>query len=122
MRPAVRRFKRYGALVEDRLMPRYDAVWHWAKIEPPADGDPARLEGMRRRLRSRCAAWNLLQHRLGDAQFTIAGTELPCACCRFPVARFNELRALVDPKNVLGSDNVDALLGTPVAAAVAAAT
>jgi L-galactono-1,4-lactone dehydrogenase len=35
-----------GALVERRMMPRYGAAWHWAKIEPPQGAeDLARMRG-----------------------------------------------------------------------------
>lgn len=88
LRPAVatvlmpRRFREYAGMVQDKLMPKYNAVWHWAKIEVPQD--PQRLEAMRQAL----------------AQ-------------RFPVARFNAYRALLDPDNILGNRLVDTLLGQP---------
>lgn len=44
-------FKHYTELVEDKVMPKYDAVWHWAKIELP--DQPERLAAMRTRLAAR---------------------------------------------------------------------
>lgn len=75
-------------MVEDRLMPRYGAAWHWAKIEPPpADGGPA-------------AAARLARMRAALA-------------ARFPLERLRDARRELDPKNVLGSDLFDTLLGAP---------
>jgi L-galactono-1,4-lactone dehydrogenase len=37
--------------VQDRLIPSYNATWHWAKIEPPAQ--PQRLAAMRQALAAR---------------------------------------------------------------------
>lgn len=46
-----RRFRQYAGLVQDKLMPRFGATWHWAKIEAP--DDPARLQAMRDALAAR---------------------------------------------------------------------
>ncbi len=77
-------------------MPKYNASWHWAKIEPPTETDPstaaARLEGMRARL-----------------------------AARFPLGELAAARARLDPRNVLGSAMFDLLLGAPAPAAAAAA-
>jgi L-galactono-1,4-lactone dehydrogenase len=86
---------RYASLVEREMMPRYGAAWHWAKIEPPASGDGRSADaGALARMRAALAR-------------------------RYPLAAFNALRGELDPKNVLGNELVDALLGvpTPVAAA-----
>eukprot|EP00967_Tisochrysis_lutea_P003790 scaffold4496_cov18-Tisochrysis_lutea.AAC.1 len=29
------RFRAYAHIVEERLMPRFNATWHWAKLEVP---------------------------------------------------------------------------------------
>jgi L-galactono-1,4-lactone dehydrogenase len=92
-----RRFKRYAALVEDRLMPRYGASWHWAKIEPPTDGGDA----------AAAAA------RLAHMQAALAA--------RFPLDELNAARARLDPKNILANNMFDTLLGRPGGAAQAAA-
>ncbi len=63
-------------------MPKYNAAWHWAKIEPPQD--PEQLEAMRAALAK-----------------------------RYPLECFRQLRARLDPHNVLGNDMVDTLLGAP---------
>ncbi|KIY97008.1 hypothetical protein MNEG_10953 [Monoraphidium neglectum] len=90
-------FKRYAALVEDRLMPRYGASWHWAKIEPPTDGGDA----------AAAAA------RLAHMQAALAA--------RFPLDELNAARARLDPKNILANNMFDTLLGRPGGAAQAAA-
>jgi L-galactono-1,4-lactone dehydrogenase len=73
-------FKRYAAVVERELMPRFGAVEHWAKLEVP-EGDPEAVE----RLRARLAA-------------------------RYPLAEFAAARARLDPRNVLGNALVDVAL------------
>lgn len=30
-----RRFRKYVQLVNDKLVPRFNATWHWAKLEVP---------------------------------------------------------------------------------------
>ncbi|KAF8071296.1 hypothetical protein HT031_001379 [Scenedesmus sp. PABB004] len=45
------RFREYADLVQERLMPRFGATWHWAKIEAPTS--PARLAAMRAALAAR---------------------------------------------------------------------
>jgi L-galactono-1,4-lactone dehydrogenase len=66
-------------------MPRYNATWHWAKIEPPAGPDAAAaLAAMRARL-----------------------------AARFDLRAFNAARARLDPDNILGSALLDEVLGTP---------
>jgi L-galactono-1,4-lactone dehydrogenase len=79
-------------MVEDKLMPKYNASWHWAKIEPPADPDPAAAAARLGRMRAALAA-------------------------RFPLARFSAARRELDPKNILGNAMFDALLGAPAPAA-----
>lgn len=71
-----RRFAQYAGLVQDKLMPRYGATWHWAKIEPPPEA--ARLSAMKAALaqrfplerfnaaRARLDPDNLLGNRLLD--------------------------------------------------------
>lgn len=44
-------FKRYTSLVEQQLMAKYNAVWHWAKLELPDSKE--RLEKVRQQLRAR---------------------------------------------------------------------
>lgn len=62
--PLARSFKRYAGLVERHLMPRFGAVEHWAKIEPPAE--PGALAAMRARLAARypLAQFNAARARL----------------------------------------------------------
>ena len=72
-------------MVEDRLMPRYGATWHWAKIEPP-HGNAERLAAMRAALAE-----------------------------RYPLERFNAARAALDPDGLLGNELVDALFGPAAA-------
>jgi hypothetical protein len=70
-------------MVEERLMPRYGAAWHWAKIEPPAGpGAEPRLAAMRAAL-----------------------------AARYPLGDLAAARRELDPKNVLGSAMFDRLLG-----------
>ena len=45
------RFAEYAGMVQDKLMPKYNATWHWAKIEPPEDAQ--RLAAMRAALAAR---------------------------------------------------------------------
>jgi hypothetical protein len=78
-----RSFRRYASLVEDRLMPKYGAAWHWAKIDPPR-GDAARLA----RARAALAA-------------------------RFPLGDLAAARAELDPRGVLGNELFDSLLSPP---------
>lgn len=55
-------FHKYVRLVEDKLMPRYNAVWHWAKLEPQHDTaqlDAGRLARVRERLVKRFGAATL---------------------------------------------------------------
>ncbi|GBF99677.1 L-galactono-1,4-lactone dehydrogenase [Raphidocelis subcapitata] len=82
-------FKQYGALVEEKLMPRYGASWHWAKIEPPSPDDGA-----------------------GDAAGRLDRMRAALAA-RFPLERLRAARRELDPKNVLGSGMFDSLLGAP---------
>eukprot|EP00879_Flechtneria_rotunda_P019234 GHRR01020196.1.p1 GENE.GHRR01020196.1~~GHRR01020196.1.p1 ORF type:complete len:167 (-),score=31.99 GHRR01020196.1:445-945(-) len=77
------RFRQYTELVQDKLMPKYNATWHWAKIEVP--NDPQRLQNMREALAN-----------------------------RFPVAKFNQYRAQLDPDNILGNELVDTLFSKPM--------
>lgn len=55
------RFAEYAGLVQDKLMPKYGATWHWAKIEPPAD--PQRLDAMRAALAARFPLDRFNAHR-----------------------------------------------------------
>ncbi|KAI8472331.1 MAG: hypothetical protein J3K34DRAFT_212053 [Monoraphidium minutum] len=79
-------FKRYGALVEEKLMPKYGATWHWAKIEPPPPGPDG-------------------EARLGRMRAALAA--------RFPLGALAAARAEVDPKGILGNDMFDRLLAAP---------
>lgn len=45
------RFKQYADMVQDKLMPKYNASWHWAKIEVPKDAQ--RLAAMKAALAAR---------------------------------------------------------------------
>lgn len=74
-------FKKYARLVETKLMSKYGAVEHWAKIELPDKGDEESL----RRLKARISA-------------------------RYPIKEFVSARRRLDPKNILGNDLVDTLL------------
>lgn len=74
-------------------MQKYNAVEHWAKIELPSqEGGAAALEEMRARVQR-----------------------------RYPAEAFNAARARLDPKNILGNELVDTLLGPPAAAPAAVA-
>lgn len=44
-------FRGYAQMCEEKLMPKYQAKWHWAKLE--AGGDPKRLAWIRSYLRER---------------------------------------------------------------------
>ena len=77
-------------------MPRYGAAWHWAKIEPPSEADPAARAARLGAMRARLAA-------------------------RFPLEAFARARGELDPKNILGSPALDELLGAPKPAPGAAA-
>lgn len=57
-------FKRYRTLVSEALFDKYDAVEHWAKVEPPEDA--AELEALRQRLGRRfpVAAFQAARRRL----------------------------------------------------------
>uniref|UniRef100_A0A1D1ZQN5 FAD-binding PCMH-type domain-containing protein n=1 Tax=Auxenochlorella protothecoides TaxID=3075 RepID=A0A1D1ZQN5_AUXPR len=60
----VQSFKRYRTLVSEALFDKYDAVEHWAKVEPPEDA--AELEALRQRLGRRfpVAAFQAARRRL----------------------------------------------------------
>jgi L-galactono-1,4-lactone dehydrogenase len=74
-------FKRYASLVQQHLAPKYGAVEHWAKIEPPPpEAGRDELEAMRARLRS-----------------------------RYPIEAFNIARGQLDPNGVLSNGMVDTL-------------
>ncbi|GAX80918.1 hypothetical protein CEUSTIGMA_g8353.t1 [Chlamydomonas eustigma] len=73
---------KYSPLVQGRLMSKYGAVWHWAKLEVDERGGAA----------SSSAA---VQKRLA---------------ARFPVKEFNSYRSLLDPKNVLANEWLDKVL------------
>ena len=70
----------------DKVGERFMAVPHFAKLEaPPQTPDyDAKLEILRRQLQD-----------------------------RYPLAEFNALREIMDPKNILGTKLVDELLGVP---------
>ncbi len=59
-----RSFKRYTSLIQRKLMPKYGASWHWAKIEAPED--PGDLAAMRAALAARfpLAEFNAWRARL----------------------------------------------------------
>jgi hypothetical protein len=69
-------------------MPKYGATWHWAKIEPPADADPAAAAARLSAMRGALAA-------------------------RFPLQEVAAARRQLDPKNVLGGAAFDSLLSAP---------
>eukprot|EP00775_Hariotina_reticulata_P014641 gene14641-14789_t len=54
-------FERYAGLVQDKLMPKYAAAWHWAKIEPPASAD--RLAAMQAALAAQFPLNQFRQYR-----------------------------------------------------------
>jgi L-galactono-1,4-lactone dehydrogenase len=79
-------FKSYSEVIQDRVMPKFNATWHWAKLElprSPATGqvDEARLDSIRKRLRA-----------------------------KFPLELFNAYRSMLDPKNILANTWVDAVI------------
>jgi len=77
------KFREYVHLCEDELLPKFGALWHWAKLEPPAADDAEGRGRLRRYLR---------QH--------------------YPVDRFNSLRRRWDPKGILASDFIEACFGS----------
>jgi len=77
-------FRQYSQMVQDKLMPRYNAVWHWAKLEPPVPGSPG-AEAELGRIRKRLAA-------------------------RYPLKQFNQYRALLDPHNVLSNEWLERII------------
>lgn len=54
-------FEQYAGLVQDKMMPKYAAAWHWAKIEPPAEGD--RLAAMQAALATQFPLKQFRQYR-----------------------------------------------------------
>ena len=74
-------FKKYAGLVDTKLMHKYGAVEHWAKIELPSEDDAEGLKRMKARL---------------------AG--------KYPIEEFELARRRLDPRNILGNDLVDTLL------------
>jgi L-galactono-1,4-lactone dehydrogenase len=74
-------FKKYAGLVDTKLMHKYGAVEHWAKIELPSEDDAEGLKRMKARL---------------------AG--------KYPLEKFGLARRRLDPRNILGNDLVDTLL------------
>lgn len=67
-------------------MPRYNAVWHWAKLEPqhdPEHPDPARLARVRERLAKRFGQATL--NRFGGFRAvldpTVSRNERVRVCC-----------------------------------------
>jgi L-galactono-1,4-lactone dehydrogenase len=74
-------FRKYAGLVETKLMHKYGAVEHWAKIELPSEDDAEGLKRMKARL---------------------AG--------KYPIEEFELARRRLDPRNILGNDLVDTLL------------
>ena len=42
---------KYVPMVQDKVMPRFGAVWHWAKLEPRAEGGG--MAAIRKRLAAR---------------------------------------------------------------------
>jgi len=98
----------YVPLVEREMMPRYGAAWHWAKIEPPSTAAGA--------------AAGAGSDGVGGGGGGAGAAEAPgealarmraALARRYPLDRFNALRGELDPKNVLGNDLVDGLLGVP---------
>lgn len=56
--PPTPRFNSYARIVNERLVPRFNAVWHWAKLEAPDAHTQAGGEGAKElaRIRARLAA------------------------------------------------------------------
>lgn len=52
-------FRKYTRLVQDKLMPRFNATWHWAKLEP----DNADLAQLRKRIDARFPSRLLAMYR-----------------------------------------------------------
>ncbi|GLC43145.1 hypothetical protein PLESTM_001435600 [Pleodorina starrii] len=79
-------FREYCRLVETKLMPRFNATWHWAKLEA---GSRSReeMEGL---VRPRLAA------RFGSA-----------------LAALQRYRAVLDPQGTLSNSWLDAVVGPP---------
>ncbi|KXZ53075.1 hypothetical protein GPECTOR_8g68 [Gonium pectorale] len=79
-------FREYARLVETKLMPRFNATWHWAKLEA---GPGRRPEGeMEKVVAPRLAA------RFGPA-----------------LAALRRYRAVLDPSGTLGNSWLDAVVG-----------
>jgi L-galactono-1,4-lactone dehydrogenase len=68
------RFADYVGLEQDKLMPSYNATWHWAKIEPPTD--PQRLAAMRSALAQRFPLERFNAHRARLDPDNILGNRL----------------------------------------------
>lgn len=82
-----RSFRAYTRIVETRLMPKYNAAWHWAKLEAGAASGRPEAE-MAAVVRPRLAA------RYGPA-----------------LAALKRYRAVLDPAGTCGSDWTDAVIG-----------
>ncbi|PNW73648.1 hypothetical protein CHLRE_13g567100v5 [Chlamydomonas reinhardtii] len=80
-------FRAYTRIVETRLMPKYNAAWHWAKLEAGAASGRPEAE-MAAVVRPRLAA------RYGPA-----------------LAALKRYRAVLDPAGTCGSDWTDAVIG-----------
>ncbi|EFJ51000.1 hypothetical protein VOLCADRAFT_88191 [Volvox carteri f. nagariensis] len=77
-------FRGYTRLVESKLMPRFDATWHWAKLETSSRPE-GELEGL---VRPRLAS------RFGSA-----------------LGALSRYRAVLDPQGTLANKWLDAVLG-----------
>ncbi|KAG2498500.1 hypothetical protein HYH03_003751 [Edaphochlamys debaryana] len=84
-------FREYGRIIETKLMPKYGATWHWAKLEAGASSGRSDEE-MTKIVRPR------LQARFGPA-----------------LAALGRYRAVLDPEGTLGNSWLDAVIGAPPA-------
>ena len=108
---------------------RFDATWHWAKLEPE-EGSAATLTATQRKLAARFPV-KLVSTRegpegVGGEEGLLCGCKAPTPhtspptfssrplkssqCLPHPAPQFNTYRTLLDPKNVLSNNWLDQVL------------
>ena len=79
-------FKSYSEVVHERVMPKFNATWHWAKLEVPRSSLTGQLDEVKMdQIRKRLSA-------------------------KFPLELFNAYRAMLDPKNILANQWIDSVI------------
>ena len=81
----VEAFKSYSEVVQERVMPKYNAAWHWAKLEVPRSAQGQVDEGKMDRIRKKLGA-------------------------KYPLDLFNAYRSMLDPKNILANEWLDQVI------------